>query len=272
MIVRLGTWADLEAMTAVLIAASPLDPVYPYRFPDRHLYPAEFAAVCRQKCAEYLETSTVVVCELPVDAYGSASEVVAFSAWDLPPAAQPAKPARRSSVEPTSPTSAAFARSPTTIGNLTRQSAFRAALAEHKQTLFDARYGGHVFLRILLTHPRHQRRGAGTALASWGVGRARALGAYATVFASPMGLRLYRRLGFREVGRCRIRVEGEAETLDLPALARPPGPTGAMREATEGVAAKLDGLVCGRRVSECAVGGWDGWDGWDGRDGSTVCA
>ncbi|KAL2173131.1 acyl-CoA N-acyltransferase [Thermothelomyces heterothallicus CBS 202.75] len=245
MIVRLGTWADLEAMTAVLIAASPLDPVYPYRFPDRHLYPAEFAAVCRQKCAEYLETSTVVVCELPVDAYGSASEVVAFSAWDLPPAAQPAKAARRSS------------------------SAFRAALAEHKQTLFDARYGGHVFLRILLTHPRHQRRGAGTALASWGVGRARALGAYATVFASPMGLRLYRRLGFREVGRCRIRVEGEAETLDLPALARPPGPTGAMREATDGVAAKLDGLVCGRRVSECAVGGWDGRDG---RDGSTVCA
>ncbi|AEO62089.1 hypothetical protein MYCTH_2313040 [Thermothelomyces thermophilus ATCC 42464] len=258
MIVRLGTWADLEAMTAVLIAASPLDPVYPYRFPDRHLYPAEFAAVCRQKCVEYLETSTVVVCELPVDAYGSASEVVAFSAWDLPLAAQPANAPRRS-----------------TVGNLTRQSAFRAALAEHKQTLFDARYGygGHVFLRILLTHPRHQRRGAGTALASWGVGRARALGAYATVFASPMGLRLYRRLGFREVGRCRIRVEGDAETLELPALARPPGPTGAMREATEGVAAKLDGLVCGRRVSECAVGGGGGggWDGRDGRDASTVC-
>lgn len=98
MMIRLATQADLEAMTAVLVAASPLDPVYPYRFPDRDLYPAEFAALCRQKCAEYLETSTVVVCELPVNAYSTATEVVAFSVWDMPAAAQPAKPRRRSSV------------------------------------------------------------------------------------------------------------------------------------------------------------------------------
>ena len=98
MIVRLATQADLEAMTAVLIGASPLDPVYPYRFPDRHLYPDEFAALCQRKCAEYLETSTVVVCEMPVNAYTSATQVVAFSAWDMPTAARAPPPRRRSAV------------------------------------------------------------------------------------------------------------------------------------------------------------------------------
>ncbi|KAJ4286396.1 hypothetical protein N0V88_008019 [Collariella sp. IMI 366227] len=82
--IRLATHTDLEAMTTVLIGASPMDPVYPYRFPDRHLYPDEFAALCRQKCAEYLESSTVVVCEMPVNQYSGATQVVAFSAWDMP--------------------------------------------------------------------------------------------------------------------------------------------------------------------------------------------
>ena len=92
MSIRLATDSDLEAMTRVLIGASPLDPVYPYRFPDRHLYPSEFSALCRQKCAEYLATSTVVVCEMPMmTSEGShnlsnppRAAVVAFAAWDTP--------------------------------------------------------------------------------------------------------------------------------------------------------------------------------------------
>ncbi|KAL2149791.1 hypothetical protein VTH82DRAFT_8443 [Thermothelomyces myriococcoides] len=268
--VRLGTWADLEAMTAILIAALPLDPVLdPSRFSDQCLYPSEFGAVCREKCAEYLENSTVVVCEMSADCYSSASEVVAFSAWDLPLAAQPAKPCHRSLAEPISRTSHTFARSPTTISNQRRQTAFRAALAEHKQTLFDRRYRreGHVFQRILLTHPRHRRRGAGTALTAWGIDRADALGAFTTLFASPTGsLGMYRRLGFREVGRCSVCVDdGGSESLVLPALARPPGPVGTMREAAVAVAALPDGLVCGRRVGECAVGGGTSF-------GGTMCA
>lgn len=98
MIIRLASEADLEAMTAVLIGASPLDPVYPYRFPDRHLYPEEFAALCRRKCTEYLETSTVVVCEMPIDHYGTATKVVAFSAWDMPSSANPCRSRRASEV------------------------------------------------------------------------------------------------------------------------------------------------------------------------------
>lgn len=227
MIIRRATPADLEAMTWVLIGASPLDPVYPYRFPDRHLYPGEFAALCRRKCAEYLATSTVVVCEMPIDDFGSATQVVAFSAWDMPePDAR--RPMRSSAVsgavEPTSLSSTPLP--PTTIGSLNRQQAFRAACARNKSRLFDSRYqstGGHVFLKILLCHPDYQRRGAGTALTSWGIAEARRLWVPTTVFASPMGLRLYRKLGFQEIGRFRVQLEGEGDFVEIPGLVMPPG-------------------------------------------------
>lgn len=98
MIIRLANEADLEDMTAVLVGASPLDPVYPYRFPGGHLYSDEFAALCRRKCAEYLENSTVVVCELPADDGSPATQVVAFSAWDMPAVAQPPKSRCQSAV------------------------------------------------------------------------------------------------------------------------------------------------------------------------------
>ncbi|KAK3898745.1 putative N-acetyltransferase ycf52-like protein [Staphylotrichum tortipilum] len=253
MLIRLATSSDLEAMTAVLIGASPMDPVYPYRFPDRHLYPDEFAALCRRKCAEYLETSTVVVCELPHSAYSpSTPQVVAFAAWDMPSAAAQVAGEVGSvgcSTEPTSPTSPTLPTSPTTIGHATRQSAFRAALAKHKASLFDARHapaGGHVFLKMLLCHPAFQRRGAGTALTAWGIEQARTLGVYTTVFASPMGLRLYEKLGFREVGRFRVQLEGEGEFLEIPAMALAPGVVGGMREV-EGKGGLGRG-ECGRRV------------------------
>ncbi|KXX83185.1 putative N-acetyltransferase ycf52-like [Madurella mycetomatis] len=220
MIIRRATLADLEAMTWVLIGASPLDPVYPYRFPDCHLYPGEFAALCRRKCAEYLETSTVVVCEMPIDDFGHATQVVAFSAWDMPDARRPMRSSAASeAVEPTYLSSTPLP--PTTIGSLNRQHAFRTACARNKSLLFDSRYqsiGGHVFLKILLCHPAYQRRGAGTALTSWGIAEARRLGVPTTVFASPMGLRLYRKLGFQEIGRFRVQLEGEGEFVEIPGL------------------------------------------------------
>ncbi|KAL2265844.1 hypothetical protein VTJ83DRAFT_6944 [Remersonia thermophila] len=274
MYVRLANKADLEALTAVLIDASPDDPVYPYRFPDRHLYPNEFAALCRSKCAEYLDTSTVAVCEMEYSSSSISSSsgrhptcIVAFAVFDMP--FTPSR--RRSSVsasnssnnggmavednlgtglpaEPSSPTSSTFLTTPKTIGNATRQAAFRTTLAEQRTKLFDERYrslGGHVFLKLLMTHPLWRGRGAGTALAKWGVERARELGVHATVFASPMGLRLYRKLGFREVGSFRVELEGDGEFVEIPALALAPGYVGGMREADAEGLGRL-----GRRVGE----------------------
>lgn len=94
------------------------------------------------------------------------------------------------------------------------------------------------------------------------------MGVCTTVFASPMGLALYRRLGFREVGRFRVQCEGEGEFLEIPALVRGRGEVGGMREG-EGVrdgkgnnGLELGGFEFGRRK---VVG-----EGWAGA--GAVCA
>jgi len=214
--IRLATEADLTAMTWVLVGASPHDPVYPYRFPN--LYGDEFAALCAQKCAEYLETSTVVVCEMPMDEDPARAHVVAFSAWDCPQAPK----LRQSAFEPSSRTSS-HAVKPVTIGYRDRQNVFRETCATSKRDLFDARYPrGHVFLKILLCHPSYQRRGAGRALTRWGIDEARRRRLNTTVFASPMGFELYRKLGFCEIGRFRVQLENEDVFLEIPAMVLPP--------------------------------------------------
>ncbi|KAK4182647.1 acyl-CoA N-acyltransferase [Podospora australis] len=222
--IRLATLNDLEAMTGVLIGASPLDPVYPYRFPDRHLYPSVFSNLCRQKCVEYLATSAVVVCEMPsVSPDGPSSgevdsgmQVVAFAAWDTPAS----QASLQSGGLGTSLVPATENAPLLTIGHKDRMDAFKTACARNKTSFFDATYGkrGHVMLKILLCHPDYQRRGAGRALTEWGIQEARRLGLCTTVFASPMGLRLYKKLGFREMGRFKVQLEGDEEFLEIPAL------------------------------------------------------
>ncbi|KAL2148941.1 hypothetical protein VTH82DRAFT_1627 [Thermothelomyces myriococcoides] len=216
---RCGGPADLRAITNILIAASPDDPLYQYRFPDRNRYPAEFEAFCRQKCLEYLNDSVVQVYEQPTHG------VVAFSVWEIPQAAWPA-----ASQPPGALPSAAipylsfyteFVRSTATIGNQARKSEFRKALSEAKKKL-NAYYGDHVFLRILMTHPDHRRRGAGTELTKWGIDLAKRLGVPTTLFASPMGLKLYEKLGFHEIGKCHVQVDGDPESLTLPAMVKFP--------------------------------------------------
>lgn len=101
-----------------------------------------------------------------------------------------------------------------------RVKAFSSQSAEAKSRFFDTRYGGrgHMFLRILLCHPDYRRRGAGSELVQWGLKRAVARGLDATLFSSPMGYSLYRQLGFRECGRFLVRVDGEMEHLEVPAM------------------------------------------------------
>jgi len=77
-------------------------------------------------------------------------------------------------------------------------------------------------LKILLCHPDYQRRGAGRALTEWGINEAARRGLCTTVFASPMGLKLYQKLGFREIGRFRVQLDGDEEYLDIPALVLKP--------------------------------------------------
>lgn len=98
--------------------------------------------------------------------------------------------------------------------------AYRADLNKAKKTLFDDKYGDtQLYLGMLACHPDYQRRGGGKMLVTWGLDKAKAEGLDLTLFGSPMGSRLYRKLGFKDVGGFRTQVEGEDEYLDSLAMA-----------------------------------------------------
>ena len=97
--------------------------------------------------------------------------------------------------------------------------AYRTNINRAKINLFDSKYGAqHYYLSLLATHPSYQGRGAGTALVERGMEKAKREGWTVSLFSSPMGMRVYEKLGFRVVGGFRTRVEGEEEILDTPAM------------------------------------------------------
>ena len=55
-------------------------------------------------------------------------------------------------------------------------------------------------LETLITSPNHRRRGAATLLLRWGMDQARALNIPIYLHASPVGLPLYQKFGFRKIG------------------------------------------------------------------------
>jgi predicted acetyltransferase len=103
---------------------------------------------------------------------------------------------------------------------------FRKALARAKAEWFDARYGNeHLNLMILATHPDHRRQGAASKLLAWGIQEAQTKKVSITLFSSPMGLPLYRKNGFEQVGLVHVQVEGEEEYIELPAMVLDPPST-----------------------------------------------
>jgi GNAT superfamily N-acetyltransferase len=64
-------------------------------------------------------------------------------------------------------------------------------------------------LDTLVTHPEYRGLGAGRALVGWGCERADGLGMESFLDSTDMGLRLYGRCGFEEVGRMGVEVGGE---------------------------------------------------------------
>ncbi|KAF2108657.1 acyl-CoA N-acyltransferase [Lophiotrema nucula] len=82
-----------------------------------------------------------------------------------------------------------------------------AGFAEHKRR--DMATRPYYILETLITHPLHQRRGAGALLVNWGCEKADEKGVECFVEASPMGRPLYERYGFEECGRMSVDVGGE---------------------------------------------------------------
>jgi ribosomal protein S18 acetylase RimI-like enzyme len=98
--------------------------------------------------------------------------------------------------------------------NPARVKEFRSKHTEAKRQWFDEKFGeNQLNLTVLCTHPEFRRRGAGTRLVEWGKFKALEAGMAVTLFSSPMGRKLYSKLGFTEVGDVKIQVPGEEEVL-----------------------------------------------------------
>jgi ribosomal protein S18 acetylase RimI-like enzyme len=97
---------------------------------------------------------------------------------------------------------------------------FREEISKAKEDWFDKKFGNsQLYLTTLATHPDYMGRGAGTALCNWGIKKAiNEKLAAVTLFSSPMGERLYTKLGFRQVAIVHTQVTGEKDCIDFPGM------------------------------------------------------
>ena len=89
MSIRPAQLADLDAITWVSVAATPADPVCPYRYPFREQHPEDFERYSRIRLGEFLAEaatgSTVfMVYEAPSIEDPSIRKVISYAIWELP--------------------------------------------------------------------------------------------------------------------------------------------------------------------------------------------
>ncbi|KAI0156528.1 acyl-CoA N-acyltransferase [Xylariaceae sp. FL1272] len=205
---RHATQGDLDAIVWVAIAAFRTDPVYIYRFPYIDQYLDEYTSFIRKRYQFLLASPqvTVMVYEVPSNEDASVYKLVAYSVW--PPVITPAA----SQVNPQSLMQQPFAVP-------ARVAVVQADMDAAKERLFLGPYGdAQVFLGLLACHPDYQRRGAGKALLSWGVEKARSESKTVTLFATPTGSHLYRSLGFRDAETFDTQVPGDSVVLEQKAM------------------------------------------------------
>lgn len=93
MSIRYATPSDLGAIVWIAVAASPADPVFPYRYPRMDRYPEDYAKYTRIRYGDNLANpdNVVMVYECPSIEDTSIVKPVAFSVWLLPPSQRPAR-------------------------------------------------------------------------------------------------------------------------------------------------------------------------------------
>jgi ribosomal protein S18 acetylase RimI-like enzyme len=225
-VLREASILDLDVMVSIAVAAMPLDPQWDYRFPHRRSYPEDTWLFTRRRYREFLENNRrwwVVLAELVANPQGKPGsrvdhpKPIAFAIWDITHVTQGANSlkacSRQVGVAPPS-------TCPRRDASGKRLQAWSQTLRSSSRTLFEDRFGSdHFQLQILATHPGFQRLGAGTALCKEGIAMAQSLGKTITVFASPMGKRLYSRLGFQHLASVMVKAEGEEDSISVQAMA-----------------------------------------------------
>lgn len=237
---RVATIADLDAITEVALAAFPLDPQWDYRFPHRHEFPEDNQNYTKigyraffnaPKGATYIMVATAPSLEDP-----AVTKLVAIAVWEVTNLTNPETRPPRSSHKcqynclldkhknlPTGQCILVIINPPKSDSRRDahpkRMEAFIDAMeVAHRRYFSDVHETGHIRLRILATHPDYRRRGAGTKLCNWGIDLAVKNQTYISVFASPMGKKLYARLGFKELAVVVVQVEGEEESVSISAM------------------------------------------------------
>ncbi|KAF2803349.1 uncharacterized protein BDZ99DRAFT_482196 [Mytilinidion resinicola] len=217
---RRASVADLEAMLEIALAALPMDPQWDYRFPHRRAYPSDTRKYTRMRYREFLEDQNerwVVMLAEHRPAQDS-REPVAFAVWEIKNIRKQ-KTVQIQLEKNLNVLHRPPFRQRRRDGDCKRMQAWTDTTSASKKLLFDSQFGAsHFQLQILATHPEFQRRGAGGQLVGWGIQLAQCLNMAISVFASPMGERLYLRLGFVSVASVFVNVEKELESVVLAAM------------------------------------------------------
>jgi predicted acetyltransferase len=101
---------------------------------------------------------------------------------------------------------------------------YRETISKAEEDYFDKKFGNsQLYLTTLATYPHYMRRGAGAGLFDWGIKKAVSDKlAAVTLFSSPMGIPLYTKLGFHQVGIVHTQVDGEEEFIEFPGMTLEP--------------------------------------------------
>ena len=94
--------------------------------------------------------------------------------------------------------------------------AVKETIAKEKRRYFDDVYGNNVvWLQLVATRVKYQRRGFASALCEWGVNMVKKEKIPLCVFSTEAGVVLYQHLGFETLGLVVVNIEGEREEVRI---------------------------------------------------------
>lgn len=239
---REATITDLDAITEIALAAFSLDSQWHYRFPHRHEFPKDTENYTKIGYRAFFdapkETSYVILATLPSLEDPTVTKPVAMAVWETNLKSEVEIPTRSSQkcqytynyflirhknlhIVVNVPLAVINPPNiePRRDAHPRRMEAFTDVMEVARRRYFSDIYGAdHIHLKILATHPDYRRRGAGTKLCNWGIDLAKKNQTYISVFASPMGEKLYAHLGFKELAVVVVQVKGEEEKVSITAM------------------------------------------------------
>ncbi|KAI9857898.1 MAG: hypothetical protein M1813_008013 [Trichoglossum hirsutum] len=219
---RYATILDLPRLLEILLDALPDDPFYNYLWKYRDDYPNDHKGYWLQRLQAdiYNPSYSFMVMEVTAE---DRNPVAAFGIWERRGEDTGAHERRSRGEEGWRGVAWEFHRRSLKelVSGSPRRDAPPDRLAECTGVLadvtahFDASYPSRFQLELICTHREYQRHGFGSAIVSWGLGEAARDGVPVSVAASPLGERLYQKMGFKWDREWVVGVPGEEEEVSF---------------------------------------------------------